>query len=94
MTDETRGPTPEYMEKVSTALFERRPELKVEHGGLDADAALIDIGIDSFSVVELLISFAEQYNADMEAAFEGAEPPVSVGDLAVFVERIATGVTQ
>lgn len=62
----------------------RRPEI---NSALlrDHDAVLADIGIDSMTVVDLIMAFAERYNADLETALEGVEPPRTVANFLTLI---------
>lgn len=55
-------------------IQERRPDID---GQIlrDRQSPLADIGVDSLMVVDLIMAFAERYNADLEVVLDGVEPP-------------------
>lgn len=79
-----------YLDLVRNALIERRPEL-AEGAEIAAQTSFDDIGLDSLSVVEILISLAMEFDVDLETALEGLEPPRTVGDLAAIAADLAKG---
>ena len=51
----------------------------------DPGAVLADIGIDSMTVVDLIMAFAERYNADLETALDGVEPPRTIAQFLTLI---------
>lgn len=49
-------------------------------------APLADIGVDSMMVVDLIMTFAERYNADLEIVLDGVEPPKTLN---TFIDLIS-----
>ncbi|MCT4554262.1 MAG: phosphopantetheine-binding protein [Pelagimonas sp.] len=55
----------------------RRPDITPD-ALRDPAAVLADLGIDSLMVVDLIMLFADRFDADLETALEGVTPPRSI----------------
>ncbi len=76
---------------VRSMIEERQPDLAGKADTLPAATALADIGLDSLAVVELLFALAADFDVDLETAFEGLDPPRTLGDLANITHSFAKG---
>tara|TARA_B100000700_G_C15062076_1_gene866551 strand:- start:2478 stop:2729 length:252 start_codon:yes stop_codon:yes gene_type:complete len=71
--------------ELNTEILKRRADL--EEFSLVASAELNNLGIDSLTVVDLILTFAERSGADLETALDGLEPPHTLGQLAEVLDR-------
>lgn len=57
-----------------TEITKRRPDI-APASLQDTYAPLADLGIDSLMTVDLIMTFAERFGADLVDALEGTDPP-------------------
>lgn len=67
-------------------IIARKPELSAP-GLLQPDTDLAAAGIDSMTVVDLIMALAEHHGADLETALADVEPPRSLADLTALADR-------
>ncbi len=79
-----------HLQTVQAMIGERRPDLAGARAP-SPDAILSEIGLDSLTVVEILIALSTELQIDLETAFEGLEPPRTVGDLASIFHSLTNG---
>ena len=84
--------TENFSQIVHEAINAKLLESSFKVNALMTSTVLNEIGIDSLSTVDLILSFAERYQTDIEIALEGHDPPRTVGDLVKIVTRFANGV--
>ena len=75
------------LDTIRGLIAERRPDLADKVTSLAREVGLDDIGLDSLAVVDLLFELAARYDADLETALEGLDPPRTLGDLAAIASH-------
>jgi acyl carrier protein len=74
-------------QSLTSEIIARRPD--IDAANLQApDTSLADLGIDSLMVVDLIMSFAEKYGADLETALEGVDPPQTLADFTQLLSKL------
>ena len=79
MTDDAR------LARIHAMIVERRPDLAGDRSGFAAGTPLSDLGIDSLTMVEMLLTLAAEFGVDLDAVFRDLEPPRTARDLAGIV---------
>lgn len=78
-------------DKLHDVLREHMPEAPAE-GALDPEASLVDLGIDSLRLVELIIALEDSFEIVIPDEEMLAENFRTVGTISALVDRLAVGV--
>ena len=82
-----------FLQDIDKEIRVRHPELTEANVEISCDSSFDVIGLDSLTVVDLLILYSEKYDVDIETALEGIDPPKTVGNLVEIVAKFANGGT-